>query len=124
MVKQRLIVLLALNNGVLFRTKRFKPDYRYTINYVDSELVDEVVMLDITRPGMGQKENFFRAVGEFSDRSLVPLSVGGGIRTLDDARALFDIGADKVVVNTGAIECPFLISEIADVYGAQAVVMA
>src|SRR3990167_3169994 len=124
MVKQRLIVLLALNNGVLFRTKRFQPDYRYTINFVDSALVDEVIMLDITRPGQGDRANFFRAVEAFSDRSLVPLTVGGGIRTLDDAKELLAYGADKVVVNTGAVERPGLITEIAGLMGAQAVVLA
>ena len=124
MLKQRLIVVLALNNGVLYRTKRFKPDYRYTINFVDSGLVDEVVMLDITRPGQGDRENFLRAVEEFSDRSFVPLTVGGGIRTLDDAKELLAYGADKVVVNTGAVERPELITEIAGLMGSQAVVLA
>ena len=124
MLKQRLIVILTLNDGVLYRTKRFKPDYRYTINYVDSALADEVIMLDITRPGQGDRDNFVRTVEAFSDRSLVPLTVGGGIRTLDDAKELLAYGADKVVVNTGAVERPDLISEIAGLMGAQAVVLS
>lgn len=123
-MKQRLIVVLTLNDGVLYRTKRFTPDYRYTINYVDSGLVDEVVALDITRPGMGDRKNFYRAVEGFSDRCVVPLTVGGGIRTLDDAKRLLAYGADKVVVNTGAVERPELITEIAELMGAQAVVLA
>src|SRR3990167_5488127 len=124
MLRQRLIVILALNNGVLYRTKRFQPDYRYTINYVDSALVDEVIILDITRPGQGDRGNFIRTVEEFSDRSVVPLTVGGGIRTLDDAKELLAYGADKVVVNTGAVERPGLISEKAGLMGSQAVVLA
>lgn len=124
MLKQRLIVVLALNNGILYRTKRFKPDYRYTINYVDSALVDEVILLDITRPGMGDRENFYRAVEMFSERSLVPLTVGGGIRTLEDGRTLLAYGADKVVLNSGAVERPALISEVSQLMGAQAVVLA
>ena len=124
MLKQRLIVVLTLNNGVLYRTKCFRPDYRYTINYVDSELVDEVIILDITRPGMGERKNFLRAVDAFAANSLVPVSVGGGIRAFGDAEELFDYGADKVVVNTGAVERPSLITEIAEVYGAQAVVLS
>lgn len=123
-MKQRLIVVLTLNDGVLYRTKRFTPDYRYTINYVDSGLVDEVIALDITRPGQGGRQNFYRAVEDFSDRCRVPLTVGGGIRTVDDARKLMDCGADKVVLNTGAVERPELITEIAEVYGAQAVVVS
>lgn len=124
MLKQRLIVILTLNDGILYRTKRFKPDYRYTINFVDSGLVDEVILLDITRPGMGDRKNFYRTLEEFSDRSLVPLTVGGGIRSLDDAKRLLAYGADKVVVNTGAVERPGLITEIAELMGAQSVVLA
>src|SRR3990167_11020783 len=124
MVKQRLIVLLALNNGVLYRTKRFQPDYRYTINFVDSGLVDEVIMLAIPRPGMGDRDNFIRVVEEFSDRCFVPLTVGGGVRTVEDARFLLRHGADMVAVNTGAVEQPRLIRLIADEFGAQAGVVS
>ena len=124
MLKQRLIVVLTLNDGVLYRTKRFKPDYRYTINFVDSGLVDEVIMLDITRPGQGDRGNFYQAVEDFSDRCWVPLTVGGGIRKLEDAKTLLAHGADKVVVNTGAVEQPRLIRQIAELMGAQAVVVS
>src|SRR3990167_2293344 len=124
MLKQRLIVVLTLNDGVLYLTKRFKPDYRYTINFVDSGLVDEVIMLDITRPGQGDRDNFIRAVEAFSDRCFVPLTVGGGVRTVDDARFRLRHGADIVTVNTAAVEQPRLIRLISDEFGAQAVVLS
>ena len=124
MIRKRLVIVLTFNNGVLFRTKLFCPDYRYTLNFVDAWSVDEIVMLDITRPGEGSRTNFLETVTDFSARCFVPISVGGGIRTLDDARELMQVGADKIVVNTGALLRPDLVSEIASHYGSQCVVVS
>ena len=124
MLRKRLITVLAFNDGVLFRTKLFTPDYRYTHNFVDAWSVDEVVILDVTRPGQGERANFEAVVKEFAHGAFVPLAAGGGIRSLDDVRRLMALGADKVVVNTGAIDNPQLISDIAKLYGSQCVVVS
>jgi cyclase len=123
-LRKRVITVLTFNDGVLFRTKLFRPDYRYTLNFVDAWSVDEIVVLDVTRPGEGSRENFERVLGEFARRCFVPLSAGGGIRTFDDVRRLMALGADKAVLNTGALERPALIAEVAQAYGAQCVVLA
>jgi len=124
MLRKRVITVLTFNDGVLYRTKLFRPDYRYTLNFVDAWSVDEIVVLDVTRPGEGGRENFERVIADFARRCFVPLSAGGGIRTLDDVRRLMALGADKVVLNTGALERPPLIAEVARAYGAQCVVLA
>lgn len=124
MVRNRLVTVLTLNDGVLFRTKHFTPDYRYTSNFVDLWSIDEIVVLDVTRPGHGDRAHFYDAVGRLAENCFVPLAVGGGVRSLDDARTLLSVGADKVVINTGAIERPELITEIATAYGAQCVVVS
>jgi cyclase len=124
MLCKRVIPVLTFCDGVLFRTKQFVPDYRYTLNFVDAWSADEIVVLDVTRPGQGTRENFDAVVSEFARRCFVPLSAGGGVRTLDDVHRLIDIGADKVVVNTGAIDRPALVGEIARRYGSQCVVGA
>ena len=124
MLRKRLIAVLTFNDGVLFRTKLFEPDYRYTHNFVDAWSVDEIVMLDITRPGGGERASFDGVVTTFTERCFVPLTVGGGVRSLDDARRYLALGADKVVLNTGALERPALITEIAESYGAQCVVLS
>lgn len=121
MLKKRLIAALALNNGVLFRTKLFKPDYRYTLNFVDLWSIDEIVALDVTRPGEGERKNFEAAILRLSENSFIPLTVGGGVRSLADVARLFEIGADKIAINTGALERPELITEIAHKCGSQAV---
>ena len=122
MLHKRLITVLTFNDGVLFRTKLFTPDYRYTLNFVDAWSVDEIVILDVTRPGGGDPANFESVVRKFASQCFVPLSVGGGIRTMDDVRRMMALGADKVVVNTVMAERPELIEEIAKQYGRQCVV--
>ncbi|MBI3114088.1 MAG: imidazole glycerol phosphate synthase subunit HisF [Rhodospirillales bacterium] len=123
MLRHRLVTVLTFNDGTLFRTKLFQPDYRYTHNFVDSWQVDEIVMLDVTRKS-GDNQAFLEVVGKFARECFVPLAVGGGIRALADVRRFMAVGGDKVVVNSGAVERPGLITEIAEAYGAQCVVLS
>jgi len=124
MLRHRVITVLTLNDGVLFRTKQFHPDYRYTINFVDTWSIDEIVVLDITRPGQGSRQNFYEAVGKLATNCFVPLAAGGGVRTIGDVRMLLGVGGDKVVLNTGAIDRPELITETAELYGSQCAVVS
>ena len=124
MLRRRLVTVLTLNDGVLFRTKEFRPDYRYTMNFVDAWSIDELVALDVTRPGHGRRESFYEVVKELARKCFVPLACGGGVRSLEDVHTLLRLGADKVVLNTGAVERPALVTEAASAYGAQAVVVA
>lgn len=124
MLRKRLVTVLTFADGVLFRTKLFTPDYRYTLNFVDAWSVDEIVVLDVTRPGEGSKETFFEVIQEFASKCFVPLAAGGGIRDADDVKTFLDLGADKVVVNTGALRRPEFITEIAKSYGTQCVVLS
>ncbi len=124
MLRKRIITVLTLNDGTLFRTKLFKPDYRYTLNFVDAWSVDEIAILDVTRGDSPDRDRFFKAVSEFARTCFVPISVGGGIRSVDDVARYMNAGADKVVVNTGAVENPHLIEDIANAYGRQCVVLS
>ncbi len=124
MLRKRVITVLTLNDGTLFRTKLFRPDYRYTLNFVDAWSVDEIAILDVTRGDNPDRDKFFKAVAEFARTCFVPISVGGGIRALADVARYMDAGADKVVVNTGALRNPHLIEDIANAYGAQCVVLS
>lgn len=124
MVRKRLIVVLTINNGVLFRTRDFIPDYRYTMNFVDTWSIDEIIALDITRPGEGDRENFYNVVQDIASKCFVPLAVGGGIRTTDDIKFLLSIGADKVVINTEAVMRPNFINEAAKMFGSQCIVVS
>lgn len=84
---------------------------------------DEIVLLDITATHEG-RGTLLETVRRTAQRLFVPFTVGGGIRTADDAAAVFDAGADKVSINSSAIARPELIGEIGGSFGAQAVIVA
>jgi cyclase len=89
----------------------------------DLEGADELVFLDITASS-DRRDTTVDMVRRVADHVYIPFTVGGGIRTLEDARRLLRAGADKVSVNTAAVERPELIAEIAAEFGAQCVVCA
>jgi cyclase len=89
----------------------------------DLEGADELVFLDITASS-DNRDTTIDMVRRVADEVYIPFTVGGGIRTLEDARRMLRAGADKVSVNTAAVERPELISEIAGEFGAQCVVCA
>ncbi len=84
---------------------------------------DEIVFLDITATHEG-RGTMIDVVSRTASEIFVPLTVGGGIRTIDDFRALLRAGADKISVNSAAVRNPVLISEAADIFGSQCVVVA
>ncbi|HYK35385.1 imidazole glycerol phosphate synthase subunit HisF [Alloacidobacterium sp.] len=84
---------------------------------------DEIVLLDITATHEG-RGTLIDTVKRTAAQLFVPFTVGGGIRTVDDAAAVFDAGADKVSINSAAIARPELIDEIGSKFGAQAVIVA
>lgn len=84
---------------------------------------DEIVLLDITATHEG-RGTLLATVQKAAERLFIPFTVGGGIRTLDDAAAVFDAGADKISINSAALARPDLIDEIGTKFGAQAVLVA
>ncbi len=89
----------------------------------DREGADELVFLDITASS-DRRDTTIDMVRRVADEVYIPFTVGGGIRTAEDARRMLRAGADKVSVNTAAVEKPALIGEIADEFGVQCVVCA
>ena len=89
----------------------------------NAEGADELVFLDITASS-DDRDTTIDMVRRVADEVYIPFTVGGGIRTLEDARRMLRAGADKVSVNTAAVERPELITEIATEFGAQCVVCA
>jgi cyclase len=89
----------------------------------NAEGADELVVLDIAASRDG-RPTFLKTIRRVAAELAIPLTAGGGIRTLEDARAVVRAGADKIAVNTAAVERPELISELSREFGAQAVVLA
>jgi cyclase len=84
---------------------------------------DEIVLLDITATS-DARPTLIDVVRRTARTLFVPFTVGGGVRTLDDASAIFDAGADKISINSAAIKSPELITQIASRFGSQAVILA
>jgi len=84
---------------------------------------DELVMLDISASREG-RATLMETVTRVAKKLFIPLTVGGGVRTLEDARRLLGAGSDKVAINTAAVERPEVISELAANFGSQAIVVA
>ncbi|MBW3652625.1 MAG: imidazole glycerol phosphate synthase subunit HisF [Actinobacteria bacterium] len=89
----------------------------------DAEGADELVFLDITATS-DKRDTVVELARRVADECFIPFTIGGGIRSVDDAQAVLDAGADKVAVNSAAVARPQLIGELADVFGAQCVVLA
>jgi cyclase len=89
----------------------------------DAEGADELVFLDITA-SHERRDTIVELARRTADNVFIPFTIGGGIRSAEDAQAVLDAGADKVSVNSAALARPELIGELADVFGAQCVVVA
>ena len=89
----------------------------------DAEGADELVFLDITA-SHEKRETIVELARRTADNVFIPFTIGGGIRSVEDAQAVLDAGADKVSVNSSALARPELISELAAVFGSQCVVIA
>jgi cyclase len=89
----------------------------------NAEGADELVVLDIAA-SRDRRPTFLDTIRRVAAELAIPLTAGGGIRTLEDARAVVRAGADKITVNTAAVQRPELISELSNEFGAQAVVLA
>jgi imidazole glycerol-phosphate synthase subunit HisF len=89
----------------------------------DAEGADELVFLDITA-SHESRDTIVELARRTADNVFIPFTIGGGIRSVEDAQAVLDAGADKISVNSAALERPELISELAEVFGTQCVVIA
>ena len=128
MKRIRVIPVLLLHKGGLVKSKRFK-DYKYVgdpINAVrifNEKEIDEIIVLDIdaTRENRGPRMNQLKQI---AGEAFIPLAYGGGITTIEQAKALFYLGLEKIVINNTALQNPALITEAAKLVGSQSVVVS
>lgn len=128
MLAKRIIPCLDVDNGRVVKGVRFVElrdagDPVELAARYDAAGADELVYLDITATHEG-RPLIYDVVARTAETLFIPLTVGGGVRSVDDVRRLLRAGADKVAVNSAAIQRPELIEEAADEFGAQAIVVA
>ena len=128
MFTKRIIPCLDVNNGrvvkgINFVNLRDAGDPVEIAAAYDKAGADEVVFLDITASS-DNRNTVVDMVRKVAEKVFIPFTVGGGIRTVDDFKALLREGADKISINSSAINTPRLISDAADKFGSQCVVVA
>jgi cyclase len=128
MLSKRIIACLDVKNGqvvkgVNFEGLRNAGDPAELAERYNKEGIDEVVILDVTATLEGRRA-LAATVSAVAKRIFIPLTVGGGIRSEDDAAAAIDAGAEKVSLNTAALNDPGLITTLASRYGSQAAIVA
>jgi imidazole glycerol-phosphate synthase subunit HisF len=138
-LKTRLIPCLLLKNGIVVRSEEFTLHQAvgnpiHQVERFSAWAVDELIYIDITREGahdlrrddqkVKSESELLGIVEEISRSCFVPLTFGGGIRTVEDVRARLAAGADKVTINTQAVDEPEFITEAAGVFGSQAIIVS
>lgn len=128
MVAKRVIACLDVDagrvvKGVKFQELRDVGDPVELATYYGAEGADEITFLDITATVEG-RETTRETVRRTAENLFIPLTVGGGVKTVEDARRLLRSGADKVAINTAAVKDPSLVTQLSREYGAQCVVVA
>lgn len=128
MLKTRIIPILLLKDvglvkGVAFDSWRRVGSAMQSIRVYNMREVDELVLLDIAATPAGARPNF-QDVDELADNCFMPMTVGGGVKTIEDIRDLLSVGADKVAINTAAVGTPELVRDGAREFGAQCIVVS
>jgi imidazole glycerol-phosphate synthase subunit HisF len=128
MVLKRVIPCLDVDSGRVVKGTNFvglrdAGDPVELAERYDAEGADELVFLDITA-SHEKRETIVELARRTADNVFIPFTIGGGIRSVEDAQAVLDAGADKVSVNSSALARPALLGELADHFGSQCVVIA
>lgn len=128
MLAKRIVPCLDVDKGrvvkgVKFVALRDAGDPVELAARYDSEGADELVFLDITASHEG-RDHIYEVATRTAETVFIPLTVGGGVREVADVRRLLKSGADKVAINTAAVRRPELVTEAADEFGSQAIVVA
>lgn len=128
MLHTRIIPVLTFKDGRMIKTIQFDQyrDIGYPITiarFYDSQEIDELILLDITAT-QEKRSIHLDVIKDFADQCAMPLTVGGGVSSLDDVRKLLRVGADKITINSAAVRNPKLIQDIAETFGSQCIVVS
>ena len=128
MLIARVIPCLLLDNNSLVKTTNFKNssyigDPVNTARIFNELEVDELSLLDITATNNNKSPNF-DLISQLANECFMPLAYGGGINKFEDAKKIFKIGIEKIIINTAAFENPDLITQLAEYFGNQAVIIS
>lgn len=128
MLKTRIIPVLlmkkrGLYKGINFKNHKYVGDPINTVKIFNDKEVDELILLDIEASKLNKPIDF-SYIKEVVSEAFMPVSYGGGIKTVEDAKKLFALGVEKIVLNTNAVLNPDLVRELVDVFGSQSIIFS
>lgn len=118
----RIVSLVPVIDGEMTRTKHFRADYAYTSQFLDLATFDEVTIVNVGASFDEQLPSFAGFVEGILRSCFLPVTLGGGVTSVDHVAQCMDLGADRVLVGSAAIDTPELIEAVAARWGSQAVV--
>jgi cyclase len=126
MISKRIIPVLLINDDILVKTIKFKSsqyigDPINAIKIFNEKEVDELVVLDIS--ATKKRKINFELLSRINKEAFMPIGYGGGIKTLDDAKVIFSLGYEKIILNHITLSNPDLVTHIANISGSQSVVI-
>ena len=122
MLKKRVIISLTFLDGILFRTKKFVPDYRYTKNFIDLWNADEIILIDVSSKEKKLNEEFINVIKFFIKNCHLPITVGGGIDSEHKAKKIFELGVERIILNGLSYANPDLTNNICEIYGSSSII--
>jgi imidazole glycerol-phosphate synthase subunit HisF len=128
MLQTRVMPCLLLQNSKLVKTIKFKnPNYVgdpvNAIKIYNEKEVDELIFLDITAT-IDNKKPSFKTISEIASECFMPLTYGGGINNLDDMRTIFNLGVEKIAINSYGVENPSFIVKASEKFGSQSIIVS
>lgn len=127
MLKKRLILCLLLKKDIFANSRNFNlqlvGNLETIAQYLNFDAIDELVVLEVSRD-KHDIQKLSENIMELTKKCFIPITVGGGVSSIDDIKLLLKSGADKVVINTAAIENPEFITEAAKIFGSQCIVVS
>ena len=130
MLKKRIIFNLLVSKGVFQLSRNFTLQNAGNLQWLYdcynleaiTKSVDELIITHVSRNQAEEFESYAKTVTALTKKAFVPLTLGGGIRTVDDAKKMIDLGADKIMINSLIFTNPDVVKEIATIYGEQCIV--
>lgn len=128
MLKKRIVAVLIIKDGIVVQSIGFNKylpvgNLAISVEFLNRWGIDEIVLLDIDKT-KEKKGPDFKLISEVSKKGFVPLTIGGGIRNLEDMRKLVHYGADKISINKLALENPNIIKKASEIFGSQCLVVS
>lgn len=118
-MQKRITLMLTIMEGVFTKTRNFNAEHIYSIEHIDFSYFDELVLVNVDK---NLSKEYLDFIEKVTTKLSIPLVVSGSIKSIEDAKQFFKLGADRIILNNALWNNPSVLKEISDSYGKQAVI--